>query len=84
MTEKKCIARLRVITPLGIYTCKGDEINDTKIAFQDYVEEVTSLIVHGLEGNVGGVPNFTDEEGKVVFIMPGTMKNSVVTVEKVG
>ena len=73
---------MKVVTPLGTYTGVGDEIPNTRNSFQDYVTEITSLIVDASGDR--GVANFTDEEGKVVFIMSETLKNSIVTVEKVG
>ena len=78
MTKIK--ARLRVVTPHGHICSKIDEIFDTKISFQDYVEEVTSHI-----GNCGkdGVATFTDDSGNVVFIMRETLNNSIIYVEKV-
>jgi len=73
-------ARLRVVTPHGHICSKVDEIPNTKIAFQDYVMEVTSLIV---DAGPDGIANFTEDGGNVVFIMPETLKNSIVYVEKV-
>jgi len=77
---KTCIARFSVITPLGKYTSKGDKIENTKEAYQDYVEEATALIA---DPGATGVASFTDDQGKVVFIMRETLQNSVIEVEKV-
>ena len=74
-------ARLKVVTPLGTYYSEGDEIPATKTDFQDYVMEITSLIT---DAGKNGVASFTNDEGDVVFIMPDTIQNSVVIVEKVG
>lgn len=82
--SKTFVARMKIVTPLGIYTGKSDEINNTKVSFQDYVTEVTSLIVDLGKMGGEGVANFTDDQGRVVFIMSETLKNSIVTVEKVG
>ena len=74
MTEIK--VRFKIITPLGEYFGRLDTIPN-KHAFQDYVEEATSLIVDAGEG---GVANFTDNRGRVVFIMQETLKNSIIEV----
>ncbi len=79
--SKTCIARFSIITPLGKYTSKGDEITNTKESFQDYVAEATALITNP---GATGVASFDDDQGRAVFIMPETLQNSVITVEKVG
>ncbi|GAG02432.1 unnamed protein product [marine sediment metagenome] len=79
MTDKITV-RVRIQTPLGVYCVPANEIEDTKTAYQDYVEEATALIMHSDKG----IANFTDSDGDVVFLMPGTIKNSVITVERLG
>lgn len=76
----KTTVRVKFETPLGVYYGRTDEITDTKISFQDYVAEATSLIV---DAGPGGVASFTDEDGDVVFLMSETLKNSIIVVEKV-
>jgi len=76
----KITVRVRIDTPLGEYYLPSNEIEDTKTSYQDYVEEVTALLVHSDEGFC----NFTDEEGDVVFLMQGTINNSIITVENLG
>jgi len=76
----KITVRVRIDTPLGEYYLPSNEIEDTKTSYQDYVEEVTALLVHSDEGFY----NFTDEEGDVVFLMQGTINNSIITVENLG
>lgn len=74
----KITVRVKFETPLGVYYGKSDEIPSGKDSFQDYVVEVTSLIA-----GPGGVASFTNSEGDVVLLMSETLKNSIVTVEKV-
>jgi len=76
----KITVRVLIKTPLGDYYLPSNEIEDTKTEYQDYVEEVTALLVHSDQGFY----NFTDCAGNVVFLMQGTINNSVITVEKVG
>lgn len=77
MTEKMNV-RVLIETPVGSYRLPSNEIEDTKTSYQDYVEEVTALLL----GSKEGFYNFTDDDGDVVFLMQGTINNSVITVEK--
>lgn len=76
----KITVRVKIETPLGDYYIPSDEIEDSKTAFQDYVAEATEMITN----SENGIASYTEEDGDVVFIMPGTISNSVITVENLG
>ena len=82
MTEEKrtVFVRVKFDTPIGTYFVPADEIEDTKTAYQDYVEEATSLLINPDRPN--GVFSFTDHDGDVIFLMEGTIQNSIITVER--
>ena len=80
MTDKMITVRVKIETPLGDHYIPSNEIEDSKTAFQDYVEEATAMLTH----SENGIASFTDIDGDVVFLMPGTIKNSVITVERLG
>ena len=77
MTDKITV-RVRIQTPLGVYCVPSNEIEDSKTAYQDYVEEATEMITN----SDNGIASYTDSSGDVVFLMPGTIRNSVITVER--
>ena len=79
MTDKITV-RVKIATLLGVYYVPSNEIENTKTSYQDYVEEATAMITH----SENGIASFTDEDGDVVFLMPGTIKNSIITVERLG
>lgn len=79
MTDKITV-RVRIETPLGVHCVPSNEIEDTKTAYQDYVEEATAMITN----SDNGIATFTDDDGDVVFLMPGVIKNSIITVERLG